>query len=173
MPKFQVSLKRTETWLADIVIEADSAEAARERIEKTLDEEGWDAVYNDEGIYEECISEVADVLPCVAEDADGHLRHTGSAPDRTAPSVPDNEKTIPVTFTCVGRHGGKTYRAGGMYLSLGGGPGIGHVAMRVDPGGKKWATTDDAAAAWLTEQGLPADRAARLVADAIQARDCT
>jgi hypothetical protein len=45
--------------------------------------------------------------------------------------------------------------------------------MRVDPGGKKWATTDDAAAAWLTEQGLPAIRAARLVADAIRARDCT
>jgi len=34
MPKFQVSLKRTETWLADIVIEADSPEDAFERAEK-------------------------------------------------------------------------------------------------------------------------------------------
>ena len=83
------------------------------------------------------------------------------------------DETIPVRFTHVERHGRKTYRAGGLYLSLGGGPGIGHVAMRVDPGGKKWATTDDAAAAWLVAQGLPIDRAAQLVAGAIQARDGT
>ena len=45
--------------------------------------------------------------------------------------------------------------------------------MRVDPGEKKWATTDDATAALLTRRGLPPDRAVRLVADAIQARDST
>jgi hypothetical protein len=45
--------------------------------------------------------------------------------------------------------------------------------MQVDPGGRKWATTDDAAPAWLVEQGLPPDRAAQLVADAIRARDGT
>jgi hypothetical protein len=40
-----------------------------------------------------------------------------------------------------------------------------------DPDVKKWATTDDAAAAWLTQQGLPADRANRLIDDAIRTRD--
>jgi hypothetical protein len=96
----------------------------------------------------------------------------GSAADRLAVSIPDDPK-IPVTFTHIDRHDGKTYRAGGLYLSLGGGPGIGHVAMRVDPGGRKWATTDDAAAAWLIEHGLPPDRAAQLVACAIRVRDGT
>jgi hypothetical protein len=111
-------------------------------------------------------------MDATVREAQELLRRTGSASDRAAPSV-SNDETIPVTFTCVERHGRKTYRAAGIYLSLGGGPGIGHVAMRVDPGGKKWATTDDAAALWLTEQGLPPDRATRLVAAAIQARDCT
>ena len=111
-------------------------------------------------------------MDVTVRQAQGLWRRTGSVSDQPVPLVPD-DATIAVTFTHVDRYRRKTYRAGGLYLSLGGGPGIGHVAMRVDPGGKKWATTDDAAAAWLTEQGLPADRAARLVADAIRARDCT
>jgi hypothetical protein len=116
-------------------------------------------------------SEAGPLLVTVLE-AQELLRRTGSIPDRPDPSMPD-EATIPVTFTHVDHYRRRTYRAGGIYLSLGGGPGIGNVAMRVDPDGKKWATTDDAAAAWLIEQGLAADRAARLVADAIRARDCT
>jgi hypothetical protein len=104
--------------------------------------------------------------------AQGSRGCTGSAADRSAVSIPDDLK-LPVTFTHIERHGGKTYRAGGLYLSLGGGPGIGHVAMRVDPGGRRWATTDDAAAAWLIEHGLPPDRAAQLVASAIRVRDGT
>ena len=111
-------------------------------------------------------------MDVTVRQAQGLLRRTGSVSDQPVPPVPD-DATIAVTFTHVDRYRRKTYRAGGLYLSLGGGPGIGHVATRVDPGGKKWATTDDAAAAWLTEQGLPAIRAARLVADAIRARDCT
>ena len=111
-------------------------------------------------------------MSVTVREAQRLLLRTGSAPDRPAPSVPEDE-TIPVTFTHVERHGRKTYRAGGLYLNFGGGPGIGHVAMRVDPGGKRWATTDDAAAGWLVAQGLSPDRAAHLVADAIQARDCT
>ena len=111
-------------------------------------------------------------MDVTVRQAQGLLRRTGSVSDQPVPPVPD-DATIAVTFTHVDRYRRRTYRAGGIYLSLGGGPGIGHVAMRVDPGGKKWATTDDAAAAWLTEQGLPAIRAARLVADAIRARDCT
>ena len=97
---------------------------------------------------------------------------TLSATERPTVSVPEDPK-IPVTFTHVEEYGDKTYRAGGLYLSLGGGPGIGHVGMRVDPGGRKWATTDDAAADWLVAQGLPPDCAAYLVACAIQTRDQT
>ena len=111
-------------------------------------------------------------MDVTVRQAQGLLRRTGSVSDQPVPPVPD-DATIAVTFTHVDRYRHKTDRAGGLYRSLGGGPGIGQVAMRVDPGGKKWATTDDAAAAWLTEQGLPAIRAARLVADAIRARDCT
>ncbi len=73
-----------------------------------------------------------------------------------------------MTFPYVERHGRKTYRAGGLDLSLAVSPGIGHLAMRVDPGGQKWATTDNAAANWLVAQGLPPDRAAHLVAGAIR-----
>jgi hypothetical protein len=111
-------------------------------------------------------------MDMTVREAQALLRRTGSVSDQPVPPMPD-DATIAVTFTHVDRYHHKTYRAGGLYLSLGGGPGIGHVAMRVDPGEKKWATTDDDAAAWLTGQGLPADRAARLVADAIRARDCT
>jgi hypothetical protein len=105
-------------------------------------------------------------------EAQGHLVRTGDSFNGSTPFVPEDGK-ISVTFTHVERHGRKTYRAGGLHLSLGGGPGIGHVAMRIDPGGQRWATTDDAAAGWLVAQGLPPDRAARLVADAIHSRDCT
>jgi hypothetical protein len=111
-------------------------------------------------------------MDVTVREAQGLLVRTRASPDRSTPCVPEDEK-IPVTLTHVERHGRKTYRAGGLHLSLGGGPGIGHVAMRIDPGGQRWATTDDAAAGWLVAQGLPPDRAARLVADAIQSRDGT
>src|SRR5262249_49488742 len=140
--QYQVSLKRTETWLAEIVIEADSPEEARERVEQSLADEGWDSVCNDQGNYDECTSEVTDVRPLDAEDADGPAPRDGCAPDQAAPSVPHDE-AIPITFTHVDRYRRRTYHAGGIHLSLGGGPGIGHVAMRVDPDGTKWATTDD------------------------------
>ncbi len=90
---------------------------------------------------------------------------------KTLKENPDEEQKIPVTFTVVERYRRKTYRAAGIYLSLGGGPGFGHVAMSVQPSGVKWITTDDAAAAWLVLQGLPEARAARLVAAAIEVRD--
>jgi hypothetical protein len=105
-------------------------------------------------------------------EADALLGRTGAMSKRATVPIPEDPK-IPVTLAHVERNGGKSYRAGGLYLSLGGGPGVGHVAMRVDPGGRRWATTDDSAEAWLVEQGLPPDRAAHLVADAIQARDGT
>jgi hypothetical protein len=111
-------------------------------------------------------------MDVTVREAQALLHRTGAGPDEATPAVPA-DTPIPVTFTCLMHWRRKVYRAGGLYLSLGGGPGIGHVAMRVDPGGKKWATTDDAAAAWLIEQGLPADRATRLVANAVRARDCT
>jgi hypothetical protein len=68
MARFEVSLKRTETWLADVVIEADSPEEVRERVEQALSDGGWDNVCDDEGNYEECISEVTDIHPCVADN---------------------------------------------------------------------------------------------------------
>jgi hypothetical protein len=111
-------------------------------------------------------------MDVTVREAQALLHRTGAEPDEITPAVPE-DTPIPVTFTCLMRWRRKVYRAGGLYLSLGGGPGIGHVAMRGDPGGKKWATTDDAAAAWLVEQGLPPNRAALLVADAIRARDGT
>ena len=111
-------------------------------------------------------------MDVTVREAQGPPARTGASPDRSTPCVPEDGK-IPVTFTHVERHGRKTYRAGGLHLSLGGGPGIGHVAMRIDPGGKRWATTDDDAAGWLVSHGLPPDRAAQLVAGAIQSRDCT
>jgi hypothetical protein len=49
MARYRVSLKRTETWLAEIVIEADSPEVARECVEQALSESGWDSVCNDQG----------------------------------------------------------------------------------------------------------------------------
>ncbi len=76
-------------------------------------------------------------MDLTVREAQGHLVRTGASPDRSTPCVPEDEK-IPVTFTHVERHGRKTYRAGGLHLSLGGGPGIGHVAMRIDPGGQRW-----------------------------------
>ena len=81
----------------------------------------------------------------------------------------DEQPKIPVTFTCREQYRKRTYYAAGLYLSLGRGPGIAHVAMRV--GRKRWATTDDHAAAWLIDRGLPEDRAAQLVAAAIALRD--
>ena len=144
--------------------------ARRARIRR-LEQEVADLREMLERLVAESLTE-AGPMDVTVRQAQGLLRRTGSVSDQPVPPVPD-DATIAVTFTHVDRYRRKTYRAGGLYLSLGGGPGIGHVAMRVDPGGKKWATTDDAAAAWLTEQGLPAIRAARLVADAIRARDCT
>jgi hypothetical protein len=144
--------------------------ARRARIRR-LEQEVADLREMLERLVAESLTEVGPMDVTVRE-AQGLLRRTGSVSDQPVPPVPD-DATIAVTFTHVDRYRRKTYRAGGLYLSLGGGPGIGHVAMRVDPGGMKWATTDDAAAAWLIEQGLPADRTARLVADAIRARDCT
>jgi hypothetical protein len=70
MPRFEVSLRRTETWVAEITVEAASIEAALEDIEERLDTEGWDSVCNAEGNYEECNSAVTDVRPCVAGDVD-------------------------------------------------------------------------------------------------------
>ena len=145
-------------------------QARRARIRR-LEQEVADLREMLERLVAESLTE-AGPMDVTVRQAQGLLRRTGSVSDQPVPPVPD-DATIAVTFTHVDRYRRRTYRAGGIYLSLGGGPGIGHVAMRVDPGGKKWATTDDAAAAWLTEQGLPAIRAARLVADAIRARDCT
>jgi hypothetical protein len=68
MARFEVLLERTETWLADVVIEADSPEEARERVEHALSDGGWDSVCDDEGTYEECLSEVTEVRPCAAGD---------------------------------------------------------------------------------------------------------
>ncbi len=66
--------------------------------------------------------------PTVREASD-FLPHTRPEADRSTDPVADDQR-IPVTFTHVEQDGDKTYRAGGLYLSLGGGPGIGHVAMR-------------------------------------------
>jgi hypothetical protein len=82
-----------------------------------------------------------------------------------------DETKIPVTFTQSEAHRGKTYRAGGIFLSLGGGPGIPCIAMMVEPDGTKWCVPDEDAARWLASQGLPIDIADGLVGEAARARD--
>src|SRR5262245_55619003 len=69
----------------------------------------------------ESLTEVGPMDVTVRE-AQGLLRRTGSVSDQPVPLVPD-DATIAVTFTHVDRYRHKTYRAGGLYLSLGGGPG--------------------------------------------------
>ena len=91
---------------------------------------------------------------------------------RSVRPVPYREiEKIPVTFTHVERHGRKTYRAGGLYLSL--------EAARASA---TWPCARRSrrpkmgdhgrrrSAGWLVAQGLSPDRAARLVAAAIGAR---
>lgn len=60
MKTFKLTIKRYETWSAEIEMEAESEEMARAAAQAVLDDEGWDALVDDDGDYEECHSEVKD-----------------------------------------------------------------------------------------------------------------
>ncbi len=57
MKTFRVRVERTETYSDYIEVEAESAEEAMKEIQDDLDNEGWDAVFDDDGDYEECVSD--------------------------------------------------------------------------------------------------------------------
>jgi hypothetical protein len=69
MPKFRIYAERHEVWIADTVVEAETAEDARKQADEIFSEQGWDGLFSDDGEYEECYSEVARVEP-VAEGDD-------------------------------------------------------------------------------------------------------
>ena len=61
MPSFSVTVKRTEVWIDDVTVEAESAAEAQHLIQTALNEEGWDSVFDDDGEYSDCSSEVTTV----------------------------------------------------------------------------------------------------------------
>ena len=61
MPNFAVTVKRTEVWIDDVIVEAESAAEAQSIIQTALDEEGWDSVFDDDGEYADCTSKVTTV----------------------------------------------------------------------------------------------------------------
>ena len=60
MPKYNVTVERTETYTSTIEVEAESSDDAKKIIEAKL-EDSWDAVFDDEGEYIECYSTVKHV----------------------------------------------------------------------------------------------------------------
>lgn len=61
MPQFNVTVRRTETYFDEVVVEAESAEDAHRSIQEILDKEGWDEVFDDDGEYSECCSNITTV----------------------------------------------------------------------------------------------------------------
>lgn len=67
MPIFSVTVKRTEVWIDDVTIEAESAAEAQSIIQTALNEEGWDSVFDDDGEYSNCVSTVTEVTEAGGE----------------------------------------------------------------------------------------------------------
>jgi hypothetical protein len=60
MPKFELTVRRTETYEDTIEVEAETEAEAIENTNKLLQTEGWDELFPDDGEYIECYSEVID-----------------------------------------------------------------------------------------------------------------
>lgn len=61
MPQFNITVQRTETYTDDITVEAETEADAKKSIQDILDSEGWDEVFDEDGEYQECWSEVTTV----------------------------------------------------------------------------------------------------------------
>jgi len=58
MKLFTLLVERTETYTAEVAVVAKTAEQAIAETQLELDQEGWDAVVDDDGEYTECYSVV-------------------------------------------------------------------------------------------------------------------
>ncbi len=58
MPKFNVRIKRIDTYSRDLEVEAPSKRQARKDVAAKLADAGWEGAFpdNDDGEYEECES---------------------------------------------------------------------------------------------------------------------
>ncbi len=82
MPKFELTVIRHEIYTTEVVVEADSYNAAVAETQTKLSDKGWDAVVlHDEGKRYECWSEVVEHR---VDEPDGRLADPGH--DRQASS---------------------------------------------------------------------------------------
>lgn len=65
MSEFELTIKRTETYVDTIKVHAATREQAIAETQAILDEEGWDGVFvnGEEGEYQECVSQVVVPAP--------------------------------------------------------------------------------------------------------------
>lgn len=65
MPEFELTIKRTETYIDTIKVHAATRERAIAETQDILDEEGWDGMFvnGEEGERQECVSEVVVPVP--------------------------------------------------------------------------------------------------------------
>jgi hypothetical protein len=55
---FTVKVERTDVYTAEVDVAAETAQEAAAIVDAKLEEDGWDGVFDGDGDYEECISEI-------------------------------------------------------------------------------------------------------------------
>ena len=84
MPTFTVPVRRTEIYVAEAKVEANSQEEAKKRTQELLGTEGWDGVFNegDDGEYCDSWSEIITCEACTTGTMAGPIPGTLSNGER-------------------------------------------------------------------------------------------